>query len=136
MPQTRIYLPLTADALRQLRHDKQLTAPVTAYAVVETPARVRDLEEAEYAAWLAAAAAARDLVGADSRRVVASADVDSPTVTALPAEHAAEVSSPVPLRAIASFHVDETPGGDDADLLWYDVTELDEVARLAGADPG
>ena len=41
------------------------------------------------------------------------------------------VSHPVPLNRIVSLHVDETAGDQGmADLLWYDVTELDEVLRL------
>ena len=42
-----------------------------------------------------------------------------------------EVRGPVSLRRIVSLHVDEAPT-DDADLLWYDVTELEEVARILG----
>ena len=46
-----------------------------------------------------------------------------------------EVDAPVPLRRIVSFHVDEVPGGvDDADLLWFDVTEVEEVIALATGD--
>jgi hypothetical protein len=42
-----------------------------------------------------------------------------------------EVTGQVALRDIVSFHIDEEPGADGADdLLWYDATELDEVARL------
>lgn len=131
VPQTRVYLPLTADGLELLRAEKELAAPLAAYALVAAPTRVRDREELEYAAWLAAAAAAQELVGADRRRVVASADVDAASIAPLSQEYAAEISSPVLLRQVASFHLDEEPGGDDADLLWYDVTEIDEVARLA-----
>ena len=40
----------------------------------------------------------------------------------------------VPLRRIASFHVDESAEAakdvEADDLLWYDATELDEVRSL------
>lgn len=132
VPQTRIYLPLTLARLSTLRDARQLPAPVTAYAVVAPAARARDTDELEHAAWLAAATAARDLVG-DGRRVVASADVEADTVAVVSEPYpVVEVAAPLLLRQVASFHIDEEPGGADADLLWYDVTEIDEVARLAG----
>ena len=38
---------------------------------------------------------------------------------------------PLERRRFVSFHVDEEPGATDvADLLWYDVTELDDVRAL------
>jgi hypothetical protein len=41
------------------------------------------------------------------------------------------VAEALPLARVVSFHVDETAGDDGMDdLLWYDVTELDEVLRL------
>ncbi len=47
--------------------------------------------------------------------------------------------APVPLGRVASFHVDEesSDGDDDAEeeaaeLLWYDVTELDDVCGFLG----
>ncbi|QIM21398.1 hypothetical protein G7075_10145 [Phycicoccus sp. HDW14] len=42
-----------------------------------------------------------------------------------------EVGSPVARSRVVSFHVDEEPGGTGtADLLWYDVTELEAVRAL------
>jgi hypothetical protein len=44
-----------------------------------------------------------------------------------------EVSAPVELRRVVSFHVDEEPGATEpTDLLWYDVTELAAVRDLVG----
>ena len=74
--------------------------------------------------------------GGTVRRVVASADVDAATVvhpTAADTASRVELSAPVDLRRIVSFHVDEEPGATDpTDLLWYDVTELADVRGLVG----
>jgi hypothetical protein len=139
MSRVRIYLPLTAADLDALSGGTALTRP-TAYAVTVRLASITpgaDPEELEYAAFLQAAAAAGRARGADpTRRVVAAADVEAESVTeqALPEGRTpAEValSALVPARAIASFHVDELPGGtDDADLLWFDASELLSVRQL------
>lgn len=144
MPVVRIYLPIGRRELDALATTGSLDAseadPRPAFAVTDA-LRVRapglDLEELEYAAFsdaVAAAASARARRG--HRRVVAAADADpgwlSPrdgaSVTAVHLVRA------VPVNRVASFHVDEdedqgeSSGGDE--LLWYDVTELDEVRRL------
>ncbi len=147
MTQTRIYLPLTPADVADLARSGEVS-PSSAYAV--TPALRSDLpagdeEEREYVAMGEAIVAAGELrdSGAGSpsaqgggRRVVAAADVDTVAVLVTPvrpgeARSLVALEGPVPLRRVVSFHVDEEPGGDD-DLLWYDVTELDEVARLLG----
>ena len=79
-------------------------------------------------------AAAAERAGQGRRRVVASADVDTAVVSRR--DGAADVTeveldAVVALSRVASFHIDEQPGGDAADLLWYDVTELDDVITLA-----
>jgi hypothetical protein len=70
----------------------------------------------------------------DERRVVAAADVDPAWVSGNGAGDslaAVEVAQPVALARVVAFHVDETPGDEGmSDLLWYDVTELDELLRL------
>ncbi|WP_371814234.1 hypothetical protein [Phycicoccus sp. HDW14] len=92
-----------------------------------------DEEELEHDAWVAATEEATSRA-AGARRVVASADVDA-AVVAVP-ERAdvpsrVEVGSPVARSRVVSFHVDEEPGGTGtADLLWYDVTELEAVRAL------
>jgi hypothetical protein len=140
MSRVRIYLPLTAADLDALSGGTALTRP-TAYAVTVRLASITpgaDPEELEYAAFLLAAAAAGRARGSDptTRRVVAAADVEAESVTeqALPEGRTpAEVAlaASVPARAIVSFHVDELPGGtDDADLLWFDASELLSVRQL------
>jgi hypothetical protein len=138
--QTRVYLPLTAEAVRRLASERQLApAPVDAYAV--TPRLERSFaagereEELEYAAIVEAfeaAGLANGLVPA--KRVVAAADVESDTVepdSDRDGLGAVRVSAEVPLSRVVSFHVDEDAGDDGMDdVLWYDVTELDEVLRL------
>ena len=163
----RVYLPATLPALAALlRTGKIGPAPLTGFAV--TPALREwyasgDLEELEYVAMTHAARASLRLLLADPdaprRRVVLAADVpdeqvghnggfDEPTVVVL--------SAPVPLRLVASGHMDDLlavndisdavaalpladKGDDDArfvvdgaeghDLLWYASQELPHVVR-------
>jgi len=139
----RIYVPLDDAALEMLRTRREIgPAPLAAHAVTDRQSRGpgTDAEELEYAALLAAAAEAAGARTAGGRRVVAAADVESALVedgddTGAPPSRV-EVDAPVPVSRVVSFHLDEVPGGtDDGDLLWYDVTELDEVLRL-GAGHG
>ncbi|MEO6997860.1 MAG: hypothetical protein ABI112_07235 [Terracoccus sp.] len=149
MPVVRVYLPVGPADLDELAARGSLSAtPVTprlAYAVtpeLERAAPARDVEDLEYAAFSDAVAAAGTTTrGAADRRVVIAADVDPESLAASEAPHqpdsvcAVEVSDPVPLARVASFHVDERDGSEpdtvpvaDADaLLWYDATELDVV---------
>lgn len=135
MPLVRVYLPLDGPALDALRRTGEVgPAPVAGHTAVPASTRPgigNDDEEREYAAWSAAAADAASRAASGSRRVVASADVDAAVVqVATEGGTAAEVDSVVALPRIASFHIDEEPGGEVADLLWYDVTELDDVIAL------
>ena len=144
MPVARTYLPLSPTDLQALADDRELAAGAVGVAVGPGAG-----EEAEYAAWLAAAELAADRVartedsaigsasaGGSSevvmRRVIASADLDVaglvPPVSAAPT--AITVSGAVPLKRIVSFHVDERVGSGVEDLLWFDVSELDEVLAL------
>ena len=139
MTQTRIYLPLLPDAVRRLAAEREIgPAPVAAFGVtgrVERADPTGAEEEWEYAALTEAAEAAADLQGTTvAKRVVAAADVDPGSVSpdgSRDALAAVTVSTPVSLRQVVSFHVDEEAGDQGMeDLLWYDVTELDEVLRL------
>ncbi|MDT0213604.1 hypothetical protein Q9R29_06860 [Rothia sp. ARF10] len=135
MPLVRVYLPLDAGALDTLRRTGEVgPAPVPGHTAVAPSARPglgNDDEEREYAAWSAAATDAAALAQRGERRVVASADVDAAVVNATTEDGTTvELDSVVALPRIASFHIDEEPGGEVADLLWYDVTELDDVIRL------
>lgn len=128
MPVVRIYVPASVREVCALQSSGQI--PSEAMAFGAAPGAT---EDQEHAAWVAAAEAAADLVApTGTRRVVISADVDAalldPAPTALPAR--TRITAPVPLRRVVSLHVDEEVGSGVADLLWYDVTELADVARL------
>lgn len=143
VPLTRVYVALTAEDLDDLAAGRPVgAAPRAAHAVTAAlgrPGLVTDEEELEHDAWLAAA---DEAVGATGngirRRVIGSADVDAATVgypTRPDVPSRVEVAAPLERRRFVSFHVDEEPGATGtADLLWYDVTELDAVRSLV-ADP-
>ncbi|KRF24205.1 MULTISPECIES: hypothetical protein [unclassified Phycicoccus] len=139
MTQTRIYVPLLPEAVRRLAADREIgPAPVAAFGVTERIERADPTgleEEWEYAALTEAADAAALLQGTTvAKRVVAAADVDPGAVSSDGTREslaAVTVASPVSLRQVVSFHVDEEAGDQGMeDLLWYDATELDEVLRL------
>ena len=139
MTQTRIYLPLLPDAVRRLAADREIgPAPIAAFGVTDRIERADPAgleEEWEYAALTEAAQAAALLQGTTvAKRVVAAADVDPGSVSSDGTQEsfaAVTVSSPVALRQVVSFHIDEEAGDQGMeDLLWYDATELDEVLRL------
>jgi len=142
MAVVRVYVPLGRAALEELAAAGSLPAgpgaPVSAYAVTPTlrsSAPGLDVEDLEYAAFsdaVAAAGAARS--SPRHRRVVAAADADPAWVVSgvgVPASSVVLVA-PMPLSRVASFHVDDESAvgvaEEEADeLLWYDVTELDDV---------
>ncbi|WP_353511178.1 hypothetical protein [Intrasporangium sp.] len=144
MPVIRVYVPIGRRDLDDLAQtgalDVDRTRPRNAFAVTDELRSVAaglDLEDLEFTAFsdaVAASGAARSMPG--DRRIVVSADADPAWVLegdGQPVSRVRLVAS-VPMRRIASFHVDETAGaaidvGAD-DLLWYDATELDEVRAL------
>ena len=145
MPVVRVYLPVGRADLDELATTGGLPAgpgtPRTAYAV--TPGLIEsapglDAEDLEYAAFsdaVSAAAAARTAAG--HRRVVAAADADATWVAPRSGGLVSTVAltARIPLSRVASFHIDDEDAGpdDEADeLLWYDVTELDDVRSLVG----
>lgn len=137
MPLVRVYLPLDPAALATLRQVGEVgPAPVAGHSALPASTRPgigNDDEEREYAAWSAAAVDAAASAPEGGRRVIASADVDAAVVQRTADDGTAvELDSVVALPRIASFHVDEEPGGEVSDLLWYDVTELDDVVTLLG----
>jgi hypothetical protein len=143
VPLTRVYLALTPDDLAALAQGRPLgPPPLHAHAVTPSlgrPGLATDEEELEHLAWLAASEEAVGRSAARAlRRVVASADVDAATVvhpTAPDTASRVELSAPVDLRRVVSFHVDEEPGATEpTDLLWYDVTELSDVRALVAED--
>lgn len=161
----RIYVPLTHEQVRELAAERRLVAPLQGYAA-GSPGRVDAKispagaqEESEYLAFRAAADHAARL-DEGSRRVIASADAPDDELREVAGPVSGATSGPVPvviaedlpLRAIASLHLDEAvdvpvddavddavdeagEAGDDAaepDLLWYDITELDAVLAELG----
>ena len=141
MPVVRIYVPLGRAGLEELASTGALAAgpgtPRTAYAVtsgLEAAAPGLDVEDLEYAAFSDAVEAAAGLRSSRAdRRVVAAADADPTGVSPRDGAPVSKVviTAPVPLSRVASFHVDDevTVGIDEEadELLWYDVTELDDV---------
>ena len=142
MPVVRVYVPLGRDGLEELATSGRLSAgpgtPRVAFAVtraLEASAPGHDVEDLEYAAFsdaVAAAAGVRE--SPHHRRVVAAADADPSWVVQGVADPASGVVlvAPLPLSRVASFHVDDESAVDSVDeeadeLLWYDVTELDDV---------
>jgi hypothetical protein len=142
MAVVRVYVPLGRAALEELAATGSLPAgpgaPLPAYAVTPTlqssapGLEVEDLEYAAFSDAVAAAAAVRS--SPRHRRVVAAADADPTWLVSgvgVPAS-AVVLVAPVPLSRVASFHVDDESAvgvaEEEADeLLWYDVTELDDV---------
>lgn len=126
----RIYLPATSAVLRALLDTGSIgPAPLTAFAV--TPALREwyvddDVEALEYAAMSEAARASLRLLDADAsaarRRVVIAVDAPDRAVEVRDDRDrgVVELTEPVPLRTVASVHV------DDADAE-------DAVAAAAGA---
>lgn len=143
----RVYLPVGRDDLESLASSGHLVAssesPLPAYAVTSAlrdSAPGLDVEDLEFAAFsdaVGAAGARRSTPG--HRRVVVAADADPAWV--LPGgggpPSAVTLVAPVPLARVASFHVDEETaeaGAEEeaAELLWYDVTELEDVCGFLG----
>lgn len=149
MPVVRIYIPVGGHDLEVLSGTGVLKAgpdasraafAVTDALVARAPGV--DIEDLEYAAFTdAVAAAAKARSRRTDRRVVASADADPDWVSSGGdvASSAVELVASVPVSRIASFHIDEHAGADTGagdvvdhadELLWYDVTELEDVRSL------
>ena len=99
-------------------------------------ARRQAAEEREHEAWLQAADLAGTWATADGRRrIVVAADVDETAVDPIPGDHPMPgvLTVALPLKAVVSFHVDETVGSELGDLLWHDVTEIEAVRALVDA---
>lgn len=112
----RVYLPATSATLRTLLDARELSAPLTAFAV--TPGLREwyvdeDVDELEYAALLEAARASLRLLDSDHaaarRRVVLAADVDDAAVQVRDDVDRGVVHVVTPLRLgdVASVHVDD-----------------------------
>ena len=140
MTLTRIYLPLNAARLRELAAGGVIAGrPLRAHAVTEAVRAAQpsgDEEEREYTALCDAASSSRLLLEpGETRRIVAAADVSSSLVHEEPPAEAGTpstvlVTEAVPLKRVASFHVDEDGAGEEEELLWYDATELDVLVEM------
>jgi hypothetical protein len=131
----RIYLPATLPLVAELQKSGEHgPAPLTAFAV--TPALREwyldeDIEELEYAAFSEAARASLRLIDADlmaqPRRVVLSADVPDAEVTPHPDLDRAvvRVAVPVPMKWLASIHVDSETAAVDVAAAAQAVTAAD-----------
>jgi len=145
----RVYLPGTARTLRALLDSGEVgPAPLTGFAV--TPSLREwyvddDIEALEYAALLEAARGSLRLLDEDPtaprRRVVIAADVPDDTVAFHPDLDRAVVrlSQVVPLRLVASVHVDGSEAEKDvraaADaMLEADLGSLDAQFVVDGAE--
>jgi hypothetical protein len=135
----RVYLPVGAAEVAAWLAGAALAPPREAYAV--TPALRAthpgaDLEELEYAALVqAAAAAGRERGQRPLRRAIAAVDVASAAVQVDGSpDGRVRLTAPLARRDLAAVHVDELAGGDDdADLLWFDATELELVSAAVAA---
>lgn len=150
----RLYLPAT---LLDLEKEDGLTPPAAHCVTPDLAAALpeEDDEGLEFAAMLAAADASVSLLAraptTPRRRVVVVAEVANAEPERVADSLPSEVVPPprVPWSEVVSVHVDDAAaepdvaaaasGDDDAgertadrDLLWYDVSELDAVRRLAG----
>ena len=150
----RIYLPLTIDQLRALAADKVLPAPIAGFAPGASDTRLGAsagaVEEAEFRAFSAAVESADQPDSPLVRLIIASADAPAGAWREVGDEAGGPVAivttEDLPLRLIVAFHIDgdtdaDGAGGADgdaadritaADLLWYDVTELDVVIDELG----
>ncbi len=129
---TRLYLPLTPADVTTLHERGELPPARPAYGV--SPALIaatgrEDEEEREYLAFQDAVAAAGDLAGAQGRMLVLALDLPERDVAFAPDSTESRLGRPIARREAVSIHVGEE-AGPDADLLWYDITELEVVAGL------
>jgi hypothetical protein len=143
---TRIYLPLGSAACRSLSERRRLDgAPLAAHAVTRALEVAQPGAGEEVYGHLALQAAARAALeearGNGDRVVVAAADVDTDLVSDRAGQKedpsSVQVTDPVALQRIASFHVADAdvalsaPGEDeDLELSWYDATELAVLLEL------
>lgn len=141
----RVYLRLDADALRRLAGGQVDVPGGRAYAVtalVRAAFPDQDEEELEYEAMCAAAQAPSVGASAGDRVVVVAADVPAAHARDLPPNavdaqvgapidadraYAIELTGALRRPRVVALHVQEHAGEPDAELLWYDVSELDAL---------
>jgi hypothetical protein len=135
----RVYLPGTVRMLSEFVDSGELRPPLTGFAVTPDLREWyldNDSEELEYAALLEAARGSLRLLDEDPaiprRRVVIAADVPDAAMTARPDldRAAVRISVPLPVRVIASVHVD----GPDAEAAVQAAADAILEADLGGED--
>lgn len=138
---TRVFVPLKPELLRLLDTDGAVPSPLAAFSVTSELRMAMpgaDQEDLEYAA-LCDAADASPGFGQGSWRLVAAADVvtpaspaDSPVQSSVESsvESSIDLTAPLALADVASFHVAEPGAAQDQELSWYDVSELAVVLAL------
>jgi hypothetical protein len=151
MSTRRVYLPLTHEQVRRLADERRLAAPVQGWSA-GSPGRVDARispagaeEEAEYQAFRAAADHA---VGHEEgeRRVIASADASEEAIREVAGTASGAPSGPVavvvaedlPLRRIASLHIDEAAPetAEESEAGVAEVTEASEDEVDAPTEDG
>lgn len=124
----RVYLAAGVAGVNALAEKGAVSAP--AFAVSAAMRRAEptvDEDDLEYEAALLAEEVQR---AAGERVVVIAANVLDATE---PAEDGAVEIASVPRSRVVSLHVAEDGADEDEELLWFDVTELDQVrAYLEG----
>lgn len=121
----RVYLAAGPEGVERLRTEGALEARAFAVtSALRTAAPDADEEDLEYEV----ARIAEDVLRArDEVVVVVAADVADRDVT-WPADGVEIALGPVPRSGVVALHVAERGSGPDDELLWYDASELDEVA--------
>lgn len=145
MTTVRCYVPLDAEQLERLRVDRRLEGPLPACTVtasIRASNPTGDPEEWEYVALLAAA---KDQLDRSAPVLVAAVDLTEDQVDSRRPDGPRVQVGTVDLPRIAAFHLGDDvvtgdPGAvsgtgpdDDAELSWYDTTELSHVLELARA---
>ena len=146
MNTVRVYLPATVSDLR----DSVGLTPRKGFAAIahdEEQSTTEDAEAAEYVAFLAAGDAAID--NGEVTRIVIAADAP---VAPTPSPGVVDVDH-LPWSQVVSIHIDDlidaqllsdinlAQTGDEqarkrvnqADLMWYDITERDDVVKMIAA---
>jgi hypothetical protein len=102
----RVYVPTTLAGLASYVAAGEVPAAAERFEAPD------DTEEGEYAALVAAGAAAAELLAGPGRRVVVVGEV-------------ADVDAAVPMRDVVAVHADATEGArPDDDLAWFATQEI------------
>ncbi|WP_244931947.1 hypothetical protein [Nocardioides sp. W7] len=105
----RVYVPTTLAGLASYSSAGQVPASEERFVAPD------ETEEGEYAALVAAGAAAAELLDGPGRRIVVVAEVTDPDAA-------------VPMRDVVAVHADPTEGArPDDDLAWFATQEIPQL---------